>query len=63
MVLERVNIDVKEIIIGFIHQIPLKPKYDSYMFHCPTCNSIVRIGYSEVKKQKCKCGQAIDWSE
>ena len=53
--------DYKEIVIGFIRQVPLKPKYDSYMFHCPICNSIVRIGYLEQKKEKCICGQALDW--
>ena len=53
--------DCKEIIMGFIRQVPLKPKYDSYMFHCPICNNIVRIGYSEQKMKKCKCGQIIDW--
>ena len=53
--------DYKEIVLGLIRQIPLKPKYEAYMFHCPICRRIVRFGYSEHKKSKCDCGQRIDW--
>ena len=55
--------NVEEIFLEVIHQTPMRPKYYSYMFHCPVCNQIVRIGYSENKRERCRCGQKIDWSE
>ena len=55
--------DLANILPGLIHQIALKPEYRSHMFHCPVCRKVVRIGYEERKRNKCDCGQKLDWGE
>ena len=52
-----------DVLLAIRRLIPLKPVYRSYMFHCPTCDKIVRIGFEERKINICKCGQKLDWSE
>ena len=49
------------LILSMLRLIPLKPKYYSYMYHCPICGQIVKMVFEEYKREKCKCGQRLDW--
>lgn len=51
----------ENVVLGLIRLIPIEPIYKSYMFHCPACDKVVRIGYEDRKPDRCKCGQKLDW--
>ena len=50
------------LLTAIVRLIPLKPEYRSYMYHCPVCGTIVKMVFEEYKREKCKCGQKLDWS-
>ena len=50
------------LILAIFRLIPLKPKYYSYMYRCPICGRTVKMVFEEYKREKCKCGQRLDWN-
>lgn len=54
---------MSELVLALLKQIPLKPKYKSYMYHCPICGGIVATVYEFGNSKQCRCGQKLMWEE